>query len=980
MALCSGARGPGPRHVSAIDDNIGSPGGAGAQASRNSIARAWPFAYAQPMFRRSLATVTLPLGILALVAGAEYAFALELDFAAMRSFETAREPASHATGDLNRDGFTDLVVASPSDNVLSILWGRADGTFGPQADRTAGYRPSSVAIGDLNGDGILDLAETNAGDLDTRLTEVATVGILLGRGDGTFADAVEYATGTTPWYVAIGDVNGDQRNDLVVANYGFNRLGPSTVSVLLGQGNGTFGSHTEFEVDRHPTFVVISDLDGDGDADLAVANAFLSITHTTHYDARISVLLGNGDGSFADHVDYLTPGVPRSIAVGDLNGDGRPDLAVASGRLCAFLGHGGGTFAASPADTTSPQVAGTSIALGDLNHDGILDFAATNGDRYGSTTGFVSVAFGRGDGAFEASDGYATPAAWSIGIEDLNRDGDADLTMLTFHGVSVLRGKGEGKFLAAQDYPDLSGGTRLVYSGDVALTDVNGDARLDIVATTYGRDDYEFQGVAVMLNREEGGFAPPVITPLPGAASFFRVADLDNDGRADVVVSRASNDETDSVWVMIGRGDGTFGLLSAFRAGHHPRSLAVGDLTHDGIPDLAVIHGQSAQLSILPGAGNGMLRAPVDIMEESGLLSPAIVDLNHDSVLDLVLADQDSDCLWVLTGTNGGTFPRRTSYPTGRSPHSVAVADLDLDGSFDLVVANYGSGTASILLGRNDGGFAPRVDYPTLREPSRTAIGDVDGDGHLDIAVSCRGGIVFLTGHGDGTFTRTTDFGFGRSNSYPLALGDVDCDGALDVVQSGPMSVLRNIGAAGAASRVPVLSSFDPARGEPGTRITIHGRHLTCASEVWVGAHPVARYALLADSLIEAVIDTVDEGGIVTITTPQGFASSVAAFDVLTPHVMPPDSAVTSFAVLAIGPSPVRDRLEMVLAIPAPGVVRLEALDITGRRVLQQSVPFPRAGVQRYVWEDFRTLRPGVYFVRVQQRNAVQRARAVVVR
>jgi hypothetical protein len=171
-----------------------------------------------------------------------------------------------------------------------------------------GTNPASVAVGDFNGDGKLDLAVANSASNN--------VSVLLGNGDGTFQAAVNYAVGTNPASVAVGDLNGDGKLDLAVAN-----IGSNNVSVLLGNGDGTFKAAVNYAVGSSPYSVAVGDFNGDGKLDLAVANPGSN---------NVSVLLGNGDGTFQTAVNYAVGSYPYSVAVGDFDGDGRMDLAVAN--------------------------------------------------------------------------------------------------------------------------------------------------------------------------------------------------------------------------------------------------------------------------------------------------------------------------------------------------------------------------------------------------------------------------------------------------------------------------------------------------------------------------------------------------------------------------------------------------------------------------------------------------------------------------
>jgi hypothetical protein len=225
-------------------------------------------------------------------------------------------PSSVAVGDFRHNGILDLAVANEFDPGVSVLLGNGDGTFQAPVHYAAGG--SSVAVGDFDGDGTLDLAVANAAS--------ANVSVLLGNGDGTFRPAVNYAAGDSPGSVAVGDFNGDGVLDLAVSNGGY--YDSSGVSILLGNGDGTFQAPVHYVAGIGPRGVAVGDFNGDGISDLAVANAGTSPDYT---DGGVSVLLGNGDGTFQDPVSFTTGArLPVSVAVGDFNGDGWPDLAVAN--------------------------------------------------------------------------------------------------------------------------------------------------------------------------------------------------------------------------------------------------------------------------------------------------------------------------------------------------------------------------------------------------------------------------------------------------------------------------------------------------------------------------------------------------------------------------------------------------------------------------------------------------------------------------
>ncbi|MEK6289352.1 MAG: FG-GAP-like repeat-containing protein, partial [Acidobacteriota bacterium] len=217
-----------------------------------------------------------------------------------------------------------------------------------------------VAVGDFNGDGKLDLAVAN--ELS------AIVSILLGTGTGSFGAKTDFGTGGLPRSVAVRDFNGDGKLDLAVANSGDN-----TVSILLGTGTGSFGAKTDFGTGQSPFSVAVGDFNGDGKLDLATANG---------NGASVSILLGTGTGSFGAKTDFGTdtfPFFPFSVAVGDFNGDGKLDLAVANlngDTVSIRLGTGTGSFGTKTDFATGSRPA--SVAVGDLNGDGKLDLAVAN--------------------------------------------------------------------------------------------------------------------------------------------------------------------------------------------------------------------------------------------------------------------------------------------------------------------------------------------------------------------------------------------------------------------------------------------------------------------------------------------------------------------------------------------------------------------------------------------------------------------------
>ena len=324
-------------------------------------------------------------------------------------------------------------------------------TFGAATNFATGSNPFSVAVGDFNGDGKQDLAVGNA------ISD--TVSIFLGDGAGSFSAATDFGTDTTPFSVAVGDFNGDGRQDLALPNYHSNN-----VSILLGNGAGSFSAATNFGAGTAPSSVAVGDFNGDDKQDLAVANFDSS---------NVSILLGNGAGSFTAATNFGAGTGPVAVAVGDFNGDDKQDLAVAnfdSSNVSILLGDGVGSFSAATdfVTGTSPS----SVAAGDFNDDGKQDLAVAN---FHSNN--VSIFLGNGAGSFSAATNFgAGNGPRPVAVGDFNGDGKQDLAVANqfSNNLSILLGDGAGNFSAVASFGTGTGPVA------VAVGDFNGDAKQDL--------------------------------------------------------------------------------------------------------------------------------------------------------------------------------------------------------------------------------------------------------------------------------------------------------------------------------------------------------------------------------------------------------------------------------------------------------------------------------------------------------------------
>jgi hypothetical protein len=332
------------------------------------------------------------------------------------SLAVSGEVFSVGVGDFNRDGKADLAVGKADGSGLSIFLGNGDGTFGPERiiPLTVPMTPYQVAVADINGDGKQDIVFNKSG------VSNGVIGILLGNGDGTFTAMPDIALPSSPGSngaLALADLNGDGILDLVVTGAYLTQA-----YVLLGNGDGTFGSPAGVGSVNQPLSVAVADFNGDGKLDIALSD---------YGNKAVAVLLGNGDGTFQPQQEYPTNGYPYSLSVADFNGDGHPDIAVAndgpvgggSGGVAVLLNNGDGTFSA-PVNYGAGQEY-YSVATDDINGDGKLDLVVASGYPTRGTLLFL----GNGDGTFSS-----TPLTLSAGtipsslaLADLNGDGAPDI-------------------------------------------------------------------------------------------------------------------------------------------------------------------------------------------------------------------------------------------------------------------------------------------------------------------------------------------------------------------------------------------------------------------------------------------------------------------------------------------------------------------------------------------------------------------------
>ena len=664
--------------------------------------------------------------------------------------------------DFDSDGIPDIVTGNSAANTLTLLHGAGDASFYPPDTVGTVDRPRGIASGDVDEDGFADLLVANA-DADV-------VTVHRGHGNGTFDPGALVAVGNAPESLAVGDLNGDGHLDMVVG-----LSGESAMRELLGDGAGGFSPAAK-QTAFSPRDIALADLNGDGRLDIAVV-----LSSSTD----VGVLLGTGHGKFSPPVLYDAPDYPYAIAVGEVDGDGLPDLAIAVNGYNTGVqvrhGTGGGAFGL-PTTYAGDSVA--DVALADVDGDSDLDLLA---GRYSYTKSGLLVYTNDGAGNFALTGEFGIgPPPVGIVAADLDADEALDLvaTSAAYTGDDILaiRGLGDGTFdesAALQSYGA---------NGPVAVADFDVDGHLDLALGI----SYPVGLVQLRRGLGNGTFAAPVVAVASGTG-VMRAPDLDGDAVPDLILALG---DVKKLRVMHGNGDLTFTSIQDLSFNIKLNEALAADLSGDGVIDLAL--GQSTHsIDIYLGEGNGAFPpAPDQVIAIPSVDISRIVsgDINRDGLADLVVGDSQGTDFITILGVGEGAFGTPAIPPlTGVSAASVALGDLDADGALDLVVGRYQAFQPfglSIFTGHGDGTFTLAQELLPGRLVTGVHIADMNADGKSDV-VAALGTfeaieklIAVADGTGDGMLEQPRLYGL-RDDPGQTALGDFDEDGRLDLAVAG---------------------------------------------------------------------------------------------------------------------------------------------------------------------------------------------------
>jgi hypothetical protein len=657
-------------------------------------------------------------------------------------------------GDFNGDGWLDVAATIPESDIVSVYFGPPK----PGAEKftyyPTGNYPAKIATADLDRDGNLDLVTVN-------YSAPWGVSMLMGNGDGSFRTSVTYTQGSPLRYVVIGDVNGDTVPDLVT-----DADDSVDIQVLLGKGDGTFALPVRYAIKNDVYALLVADVNGDARLDVIV----------TQQVGQVAVLLANANGTLADGLYYGTDGYALSAAVGDVNHDGFADLVVGTAdpnTVTVMLGNGSGSFVNGASAATN---GGPAVALADMNGDKILD-VVTSESYLSDDPGNVGELLGNGDGTFVRESLYPIAAGpFALAIEDFGHDGKLDVAAASSAfdtTLTILSGSGFGRLADADSTPNEdcpnAVAVDVINDGYSALLTAN-EASSVMVYTRFGS--------SALSGRSEYS--------LPREAWQIAVGDLDNDGRADVVTHPNGSGPLS---VYFGEGFAQLGQ-SVDVESFAPLSVALADVNSDGLIDIVTANQTTEPskpyvISVNLNFGDRTFSSPSQMLIFSMIGDFDLGNLDGDAIPDLVIATSPGT-IEVVHGTwrySVGTLS--TPYKVGGNPQHVKLADVNGDGISDAIVDDCDRQSVGVLLGQGDGTLGAARRFPA-NGCRALAVYDVNGDERPDIVTAGeQSSVELLLGNGDGTFSNGGEFGWVWVQRS-MALGDLNGDGWTDLAVANP--------------------------------------------------------------------------------------------------------------------------------------------------------------------------------------------------
>jgi len=587
----------------------------------------------------------------------------------------------------------------------------------------------------------------------------------------------------------------------------------------------SFQTRVDYPAGPGPAAVAVARFNGDRWPDLLVAN-----------DRGIAVLLGKGGGTFSSPHIIRERGFVKQLAAADFDGDGKVDIVFPDeheGTVTFVRGDGnGGCLPGSHSVVVGPRP--NSLTVASVNRDAALDLIVTHDEG-------VTALLGDGHGIFTAGAPVKVPLPTSPTVADFTGSGCVDVAMPDEEAGSIimLRGDCAGGFAPA---PSTGAGVqpRVVAAGRMA-----GGQHPDLIVLNR-------TGGALLANDNTGGFKSPLPFTSGRNLAALALGDFNRDGNLDAAII---DDQSVTVGVFLGNGDGTFRAAGAYSVGRRPVALLAEDVNNDTFVDLVSVNQSDDSVTVLLGDGDGNFRGSTTLAAGDDPSAVTVGDFDGDGRLDLAVASENSNSVAVLLGDGRGGFGSGRRYLVGRQPRALIAADFDEDSHPDLAVANFNSDDVAVLAGDGRGGFASPLLVSAGAAPAALVAGDFNADGHLDIAVANSLGdtVIVLFGDGHGRFPSSTSYAVDLHPTF-LLLGDLNRDGRPDLIAGN-----------GRSQEVAVLHG------------TTHGLASAVSGNMGTTVQPLVSDDFNGDGLLDLVVarEANDQVAILLGTGPNRFSDPI---------------------------------------------------------------------------------------------------------
>lgn len=677
--------------------------------------------------------------------------------------DASTDSAMDAWSDASPDAMIGPLTPDPTDPV-SVPCSGVLGFPGPGIVPLDGA-PGEMLVGDLDGDGKNDI-----------LSRGIQLVVARGNGDGTFQVPTPIAAPANAYGFRLVQLDADAKPDLV---FGVKSNTIFEIRAAFNDGNGGFGTPQLLYSSTSISFsqIEVVDVNADGKQDILGLRAS---------NGELGVLLSSGSSFLAPQLYPVGPATyTYQMIVGDLTGDGHPDVIATDGTatVIVLVNNGDGTLA-TPSTYSSAGTA-SGLVLVDANEDDKLDVIVGTRSMF-PAYGQIDVLLNQGDGSL----GNAT--SYSFGMPsyeprrlvaaDVDGDGHVDIGAMDWPGIGarLFLGSGTGQFGAPLFIP-------YDQPGAIAFADLQGDGRPDLVLLAE-------KGAAAYLNHGTSNpFDARSVYDFGGTLSSVagpRMADVNDDGQLDLLAIGENSSPGDTVFTRLATGGGAFGPVSSYAA-LHASQATLADLDNNARADLVLLgtgaQGYGVQTLLNAGSGTLIPTAPVPLPDAGSEI--VLADIDGDGIRDALIGHAGdyptyASSVRFYRGNGSGGFASGISLWTGTHLHGFAVTDLNRDGMGDLVLGSYsGAFTMETLLATGNGDFAPPFVTMTSGLPrSRLFARDIDGDGNADILGVDPDGVVVMLGDGTGALDAPIHTAARFTVNNDASFADFDGDGHLDIV------------------------------------------------------------------------------------------------------------------------------------------------------------------------------------------------------